>query len=308
MSLALKPIYWGNEVEELYAYFRNFPDAFRITAAILALSYRIHLGDDGERFITRCFDGLSTCDPDGPAALAEYFASCRSRFAATGLREKLGIYKTESLLRTIKLVGKEHLSGEAVDIGADDNRLGRVILQACPDVRKVIGIDIENRGADVEAGRLEFIPISDFDTLPLQDKSVDTIILRFSLHHMSAETQERMIAEISRVLRGDGKLIMIEDSYSDAQPPVVRNAITTEFLQLDAASRQLVLALLDASSCFIYEERMPFTLSYRTIESWDRLLRNAELEELRSDFWGIPFFSLFQAPLAVLIYRKKEAA
>jgi len=52
--------------------------------------------------------------------------------------------------------------------------------------------------------------VGDARELPLGDNSVDTVIGRRFLHHVSGSDRGRLLAEFQRVLRSDGRLVILE--------------------------------------------------------------------------------------------------
>lgn len=273
---------------------------------ILTLSYRIYLGNKGERFITESFEALKrVTKSDELATIHKIFAKRRKAFKELGLPENLRGYKEGSLLRSIKIAGKNNFCGTVVDVGANDNRLGKILLRTCCDISAVIGVDIENRNAYTDSDRLKFIKQDDPCKLPLESTVADVVIMRFSLHHMDLEAQNNILSEANRVLRKGGKIIVFEDSHSQTLPPIVNNDVHARFMKLDDESKYMItLSFLDASSCFVFEETMPFCFSFRKLEDWEAQLKTFGFKKISIDYWGIPFFSLFQAPLGIMVYEK----
>ena len=302
---ALCRSYIGLEAVEAYRLMDDHRDVLATVKSILTTSYRIHLGPAGEHFIMESFEALLECGTDpNTAVLSDLFANRRAECRRLGLWKDRGTYKEGSLLRSIKIVGCANLRGVVVDVGADDNRMGQVLLKACHDTSAVIGVDIDTRTPLTEPGRLFFKRQEDPTKLPIDDGYADTVIMRFSLHHMNFDTQNALLADARRILKPAGRLVIFEDTYSTLLPPLVNHHIHAQFMNLGDPTKYLItLAFLDASSCFVLDETMPFYFSFRSMEEWQDQLSALGFKKCRVDYWGIPFFSLFQAPLGVIVYE-----
>jgi ubiquinone/menaquinone biosynthesis C-methylase UbiE len=305
--LAIERLYSGDEAIEFYLDHKMERTGFALARDILATSYFIHLGEEGSKFISICFDQLtSVMTTGGSRDLKKIFENSREKFRSFAQAQALSSYKAGSLSRTFKVTGAERLSGNVADIGAGNNALGKLILESNSMVKKFVGVDVIQDGV-VEGGeRLTFVREQGGNDLPLDSNEFDSVILRFSLHHMTPEQQTRRLQEAYRILKIGGCAIIIEDTYSNELRAFSGNHLNERFMQLGSEKSKLcVLGFLDASSCFTTLEKMPFAFSFRSMEEWGILLENLGFRMDSATNWGIPFFSLFQAPMGVLIYRKK---
>lgn len=297
----------GNEAIEVYKESLNHKRELAFTQEILAISYKIHIGDKGELFINKSFDKLKKIidDKKNDADLYAFFQKRRLFYKKNVFNEGLSNYKNESLKRSIKIIGCNNFEGIVLDLGANDNLLGKVLKETQKTVKKVIGVDIKKRNPYINEPFVSFVLQDSLSKIPVESLSIDSIVIRFALHHMDFDNQQKIIQEAYRVLKNRGKLIIVEDTFCEEYTPILHNRLSFEFQKLSYNSKLLVLSFLDASSCFIYEEEMPFYFSYRSIEEWRKILEEAGFKERSIDYWGIPFFSLFQAPLGILIFEKK---
>lgn len=101
---------------------------------------------------------------------------------------------------------------DVVDIGCGE---GYLTLEAARWARAVVGVDRSDEvleRAKALAARRHVTNVEwkkgDLARLPLRDESVDVALLSQSLHH--ASDPERAIAEAARVLRRDGRLLILE--------------------------------------------------------------------------------------------------
>jgi len=306
LAEAFDRTYVGLEAVQIYRLARDFGNILDLTEKILTISYRIHLGKKGEQFIIDSFNVLRTAIVREEMHLLEaLFEQRRRECKSVGLFSNRPAYKEGSLNRSIKIAGKENFRGTVVDVGADDNSLGKILLRHCRGVSNVIGIDIEKRITDPDSESLKFIEQHDPCELPLDNNCADSLVFRFSLHHMSVHMQRRILTEAYRVLRSGGRIIIFEDTYSSTIPAIANNIVHEKVMQLrEKIEYKILLSFLDASSCFAIKETMPFCFSFRSLEEWSAQLEKLGYDKKSIEYWGIPFFSLFQAPLGVLVFEK----
>jgi len=277
----------------------------KLVRDILMVSHHLYLGELGRSFIETSFAAVL----DALRAKTELdgvFDARRDAFACSGLDSPRRMYKEGSLRRTIRLLSLEGFEGHIVDVGAADNMLGWTLTQNLAPQAAFTGIDIARTAGVKESPRLHFIQQGDPTVIPLEDRSVDICLFRFSLHHMEYDVQQKILEEAQRVTASSGRIVLVEDSYSLALPALADNMLHRVLLGLDKRIWD-ALALLDASSCLVTEETMTFPFSFRSVEDWQSLGVKIGLELRRVDYWGLPFFSLYQAPLAILNFGPGES-
>ena len=141
-------------------------------------------------------------------------------------------------------------------------------------------------------------------SIPLEDAIADHVLFRYSLHHMLPAAQRSLLAEALRVLKPGGDLTVVEDSYGPA-PALAGNNLTAGFEAMPSeADRLTALSMLDASSCFVVPEEMPFTFSFCPAGTWVQIMKNAGFGEVRYKYWGFSMFSLYAAPMTVFTARR----
>jgi len=85
----------------------------------------------------------------------------------------------------------KHVYGSLLDVACGDNTLIKAYGSG-------VGVDVEDFGAD--------LVLKNFYSMPMEDKSFDTIAIVASLNYF--EDPVRVLREIRRVLKDDGKLVL----------------------------------------------------------------------------------------------------
>ncbi|HAZ10718.1 MAG TPA: hypothetical protein DCY56_06400 [Candidatus Omnitrophica bacterium] len=139
-----------------------------------------------------------------------------AKFKAAYARYKVG-QKFEPTMRLFlpyidELINKQ---GEIliIDVGCGNNALGAEIVNRREKV-EVTGTDIFDWHIDFSNPKLKFKVQEDPRRLPFKDNEADLIILHAVLHHVASEDMPYLLAEIKRVLKPGGRVLILEDTSS----------------------------------------------------------------------------------------------
>jgi ubiquinone/menaquinone biosynthesis C-methylase UbiE len=117
--------------------------------------------------------------------------------------------------------------GTILDVGCGTGTLAVQLAQRAPDTR-VIGLDgdpviLKRAAAKAHAAEVE-VELTDglADSIPLDDASVDCAVSTLVFHHLGPDTKARALAEIRRVLRAGGRLVIAD--YGSPHDPLMRVA------------------------------------------------------------------------------------
>ena len=219
-------------------------------------------------------------------------------------------YKTTVRYNTTFTLIRDHIEeGDIIaDVGCGDDKLGRIIVENIENT-SVIGTDVvDYRGTGYEGHeRVDFILQEDSDKIPLPDNSVDKVLFSAVFHHASSETTDKLLAEARRVLRPNGRIIIIEDVVLESVPP--RNNeenLVDKFKELTDEERKSVISIFDwhANHVVVGVTEIPMAFNYQTEEEWDQTFACAGFEVETKDFVGIYRDKFHPHPHTVFVLRK----
>jgi SAM-dependent methyltransferase len=163
-------------------------------------------------------------------------------------------HATGSDLRRLLEVAAPTAEDRALDVATGG---GHTALALAPHVRSVLATDLvpemvraASRFITSEGGANVRFAVADGHTLPFRDGSFDLVTCRIAPHHFARA--DRFAAEVGRVLRRGGRLVLI-DSIGDDDP------------HLDG--------LLDE----LERRRDPTHVRSHTLATWEKMLVDAEL-------------------------------
>lgn len=177
-------------------------------------------------------------------------------------------------------------SGVIADIGCGRNKLGTAILRHADAesiaVLGVIGTDVSEYGAKPVDERLQYRQQL-AGVLPIEGRSIDLVIVKWALHHMSHRVAGKTIAEIARILKPGGHVAIVEalmgdealvpefeaetrikETWPDGDWFGERHQLTLDYLDLSLLQQRYVLALEDFYGHWLEQEFtwMPMPFNY----------------------------------------------
>lgn len=280
------------------------PEVLELLGDLVASTYEHHLGFLGRSFVADYLHSLDEISPSSEAGeIVEMLLRHRRRFSASLWPRYREHFRNANLRSSLELAEGSWLRGRALDVGAGDNRLGRILLDDYPRVVSVVGVDIERRPEVEEGGCLEFRVMPDHRTLPCGDREFALVILRYSLHHMTWSEQEAVLREAERALSRGGVILIFENSYSRMRR-AVGSTIARQFhrraLALGDRELHLLMSSLDLFSLGIKEKNQPFPFTFRTVEGWRQILAE-RFVILHEEFHAFQMADLHPQPLAFFV-------
>lgn len=182
-----------------------------------------------------------------------------------------------------------------LDFGCGKLAFLKNIAENNSGIKKLIGIDLKSQpvldGLDT---RIEFHR----SLSEVSDTSVDLVTIKLVLHHLENEQEaQEIFAELRRVLKPNGELIVFEESFPEANCEVEEiekylakfnlqmSEVTVDFLQLSQEDKIKFLFINDWLMN-LQNAYMPWTMQYKSIEQWRDLLVSVGFTEKESHFLG----------------------
>ena len=150
-----------------------------------------------------------------------------------------------NLMRMIRAVAPDLERLDAADIGAGTGRLARMLL---PRVRTILATDASQAMLDIAAMHLraeagtdnwKTVPGTN-DKLPIADKSIDLLTAGWTICYSASsnipnweENLDRIVAELSRVLKPGGTAVVFENYSTGASEPNPPDFLQAYFCKLE---------------------------------------------------------------------------
>ena len=219
-------------------------------------------------------------------------------------------YKIEGKPKVyMELLGKHLPEGTTVvDIGCGNNFLAECIAENKKNV-EAIGVDIIPYGQRVPTSvKAEFRQQMPGKKIPIDDGTVDVVILSSMIHHIDLNSIKPFLDDVRRILKDDGKILVIEDAYSETIKPTYNpDELTEKFLAIDPKNRNKALQVIDWTGGVLIPGDIGMYHPYhlKSIEEWEKTFNENSYSVKEKEFIGFKgFFHL--NPQSLLILEKSE--
>jgi len=193
------------------------------------------------------------------------------------------------------------------DIGCGAGEISEGIIKNVSGVKKVIATDIIQYHR-ITHPSVEFRLQSRGDRIPIESDTVDTVVLSYILHHIKENLQENFLQDTYRVLRDGGKVVILEDTYSDTLRPEQESKLLEKFLRLDDEEKKTVLAINDWLGNVVFRGLdMVLPFNYKSMEEWKRHFSVTNFAITHEQFLGTPKDSFHFAPRGIFVLEKVSA-
>lgn len=141
----------------------------------------------------------------------------------------------------------------------------------------------------------------------IEAEKPNSIILTWTLHHMSYADQKEYIRNFYLFMPYGSKMIILEDSYSENLSPIYGTNRYAEFMRLDKKERKQVMSFYDwiANRILAKRARVPVTFSYRTLEEWESLFKKTGFAVIHKKFIGFPNKRDINTPQSLIVVEKR---
>ncbi len=236
-------------------------------------------------------------DPQWRNAYAKYQETIKYESAFEQIRKYLEGLKSDAVV---------------VDLGAGNNVFGATMASQLRHV-KVVGVDIMDYHESRAIPNLSYLKQPAPTKLPEEIKahSVDVITVNAVLHHVDSDLLPGLLAEIRRVLKPDGKVIVIEDTYSEHLPlqGVTDEALTQGFLNLvhrygPGFAKDFFTFNDWYSNIVVHKwDGMATPYEFRSIEEWQGVFKNAGFFSVDVQNLGFPATGFHKPSLGIVVVR-----
>ncbi|MBI4972144.1 MAG: methyltransferase domain-containing protein [Candidatus Omnitrophica bacterium] len=196
-----------------------------------------------------------------------------------------------------------------VDVGAGNNALGKVIARNQAGLT-VIGTDIYDYHEEHGLPNLRFVQQRQADRLSFEDHFVDVVVLNAMLHHVSGDLLEPLLNEIRRVLKPGGRVLLIEDTYSEtvSPDPASDAELTSEFLGLvrktgsEFAKNFFTFNDWYANILVHQWTGMAIPYNFHSMEEWQEIFKKSGFSSAQARYLGFPKQGFHKPSLAIQVF------
>lgn len=220
-----------------------------------------------------------------------------SRWKGCGVKSVWSQYYRENEAPFITRLLEPHVEGEKIlEIGTGRGWISYHLARRLPSSAVITQTDVlDYREPEVkEIPNLRFVPVVNDNPLPFSDRSFDTVVVVYVLHHISQGVPwERFLQELNRVVRR--KVIILEDvcpmssgglKFRHEQSPLIG-----EFLNLSQLQKIGVLSFLCSLSNRVDGggKEVPTPCTFYDVETLMSLFRRLlSPAAVSGEFLGIP--------------------
>ncbi len=208
---------------------------------------------------------------------------------------------------------KGKIEGPVVlDAGAGMSAIAVSLLDGNPEIERFISThNIDYRHATVEDPRMEFAieTIEDGFHIDVADNSVHTIIVTGRLHHLYPGKELDLFKEFARILHPEGKILVIEDAWSEQLLDPETDEFSKRFRSLSQEQKVEVSAFLDWIGTRLLPGLvpMPRPWNFKSIEEWDRqLFQPSGFTAVSVEYHGFPDRKFTPLPLSIVELKKLD--
>jgi len=217
-----------------------------------------------------------------------------------------GSYKTKIKPRLIQNLIKGKIKGPVVvDAGAGMSAIAMSILEENPNISRFISThQIDYDRVKVHDPRMEFVLETEGTNphIQLEDHIADTVIVTGRLHHLYSGKEVAFLKEVARILRPGGRILVIEDTWSEEFSNLPNDQFANRFYDLTAEQKQNVTAFLDWVGTRLIPGAFPMARpwNFKSVEDWNPIFEAAGLKVVSSTYHGFEDEKFTPLPLTTI--------
>ncbi|UCG95577.1 MAG: class I SAM-dependent methyltransferase [archaeon] len=187
---------------------------------------------------------------------------------------------------------------KVLEIGCGSGNLAYLISKKYK-IKKYIATDLSPPGKEID--NVEFLKQGNKTEIPVEDSSVDSILIMDMLHHVNKNQQRYLIKNAKNKLNENGKIVFFEYTFSEEKEPLYRSYFTEKFNELSKKQKFGCMEIIDyIGNILVNKSETPMPNSYRTMEEWEDFFKKLELKINNSEYIGFPKRLFHQGPYGII--------
>lgn len=246
------------------------------------------------------------------------------------IRKKLFVYDNGAIAKRYReycaldkaeivfgLINKHLIDGVIVDVGCGDLLLAYKIAGRMPGATQIIGTDVLDYTIQQESdSRVEFrrqVPENNY-RIDVESNSVDRVLLNWILHHVDGELIPNassditnLLLDIRRILKTGGKIIILEDAYSELNKPEWESGeLFGKFQSLGPMQQVKYMCLSDwwATRVMRNKPEMNRPFNFHSGEEWIEFFGRFGFKKVEFRYLGNPPDKIHKNPQCLLVFEK----
>jgi len=218
-----------------------------------------------------------------------------------------GNYKTAIKPAITMALIEDYVTGPTiVDIGCDNNVLAETIAGKIN--ARIIGTDTRDSGGKPRSPKVEFRLQNSEAEIPIRGhECIDTVLLISMIHHVDSHLIGKFFEEIKRVVKSDGRIVIVEDTYSEnIEASHNCNNLLEKFFAIAPEKRDRALRIIDWIGGVLIPGDIgmhhPFNL--KSMEEWEKTFEENGFEVVKKEFVGFNKGRLHLNPQGVFVLKK----
>lgn len=196
------------------------------------------------------------------------------------------------------------------DIGGEDSKLVDELIRLNANIEKAFVTDINPTKQASQNSKVQFIHQTSPETTSIPLDSVDTVIMSTLLHHIDPPVRIKLLAHVVDILKRDGRIILIEDSFSQApQPSDFRTPLDKRFLVMNDDIKYKILGFFDwwGNRLLKQSRTIPIPATFRSMEQWEFLFGELGCRLVDKFYLGISeVHAHVMAPKVIMVFEKTD--
>ena len=252
-------------------------------------------------------------DPAAAITSVYSFISKDPAFAAAYHRYKSETKYDTAYSQISDLLDLPNAGGVVLDIGAGDLSLTTEIAKHRTN-SQVIGVDIFPQQPPTLPNIRYIYQVDPLHIKGIEDGTVDVGVMHEVLHHIPYGDTQAFLKELRRVLKPNGRIVLIEDTFSTndsllRDDPYIDLDATQEFKRLlevygvEFATRYF-LPFNDWYGNHLIHRHfdMPLPNNFHSMEEWDAIFKASGFQTLYSVYTGFPAKSFHKPSIGIFVF------